>query len=1064
MQFFPHHRQFCAICVTFLRHSTAWATQGAGLLRHNPLPQLFIALLSFFFILFPSVSQAIVVNTVANDGVTVAQITAALQGAGVTISNMTIVNNGNNCLNRNQAVGIFNSGTTPTGPGPVLGDASGVVLGTGPLKTPGDFLVSPNSDSRWDNTLCTANVTDPDMFRLEPQTANGEYIAIEFDIVPSQSIMVIPFQFGSDEFPEYVCTNYNDVTGIFVSGPGISGPYLLGAQNFAKTIGGDLTSINWVNTGQVGVYGNGAMCGSLTNTAYYTDNSNGDLYGGNATVATTNANLELDGWTNYIYQPITVVPGATYHVKAAIADAGDRNWDSAVFFHLIFSSGTLPGFDFGDAPESYRTLTASGGPRHGISNQIFLGANLPDNEVTGQPTVTAAGDDLTGVDDEDGIASFPSLNTSATAYSVDVTVTNTTGSVARLVGWIDFNRNGTFETAEGVSVNVATGTVNGTSTLSWSGLSGLVGGTTYARFRLTTDPFVTTATPGGSATNGEVEDYTLTIMQPVLSTSTKTVVDENGGDVEFNDILRYIITLNETGGVAASNVQVTDDIPGNITAFTVTGTAGGTNNSTYAGTGANGTGYLNITGITVPANGSVTITYTVQVSGADGSPIANNATVINPGGPGALLTAPTLIIAGASLPGAGLKQLYVQPPTVSGGLTGALSRTPSTVDPIVANRYRLNGVSTATLSLSPALQTALNLNPNYQIVLQMLLNNNQNRTVSFTLQLQYRLGAATTVIDTQTVNQFMTRNVLATYAFPFNLAATALPAGAILELLVTNNAGNRDVWLYPYNTTLTDSSRVELNSATVINVDSFALFDTLGAPLAQPVAPGTEVHIRATVSDPFGSYDISTASLTLTDALGVVQVNAQPMNFFSDSGAATKTFEYIYTLPANAAPGNWIIRTDANEGTEGTISDYGMGTMAVAAPVPPLSIIKWSTTPSAKPGQNFTYWIQVDHSGTAPASNIYIDDFLSPYLYLATDTYGAGVPINFVEGTPASGLTKGTTLFSQTKNTTFGYTPISGGGGAPAGTDGNVTNWRQPLTGTMNPGGRFYLQFQVQVR
>jgi uncharacterized repeat protein (TIGR01451 family) len=188
------------------------------------------------------------------------------------------------------------------------------------------------------------------------------------------------------------------------------------------------------------------------------------------------------------------------------------------------------------------------------------------------------------------------------------------------------------------------------------------------------------------------------------------------------------------------------------------------------------------------------------------------------------------------------------------------------------------------------------------------------------------------------------------------------------------------------------------------------------------------------------------------------------MSLYADSGAATKTFEYIYTLPADAASGNWTIRTDADEGTEGAISDYGLSSFAVASPTPPLSIIKWSTSGSAKPGENFTYWIQVDHSGSAPATNIYIDDYLSPYLYLATDTYAPGVHINFVEGAPASGLALGTPLFSQTGDTTFGYTPASGNGGAPAGTDGNVTNWRQPLTGSMAPGSRFYLQFQVQVR
>ena len=583
-----------------------------------------------------------------------------LQGAGVTISNLVVTNNG--CANRTQAVGLFSQGTTPTGPGPVLGDTSGVVLGTGPLKTAGDFLVSPNSDPRWDNTLCTGNVSDADMVLLEAQTANGEYMAIEFDIVPQYSTMAIPFQFGSDEFPEYVCTTFNDVTGIFVRGPGIAGPFSGGAQNYAKTPGGDLTSINWVNTGVIGSNGTLARCGSLTNTAYYTDNSNGDPAGGNATVATTNANLELDGWTNYIYQPITVVPGQTYHVKAAIADAGDRQWDSAVFFHLIFSTNTLLGFDFGDAPDSYRTLTSSGGPRHAINNSIYLGTIQPDNEVTGQPTAAANGDDTTGSDDEDGVASFPALLTSASNYSVNIAVNNTTGSTATLVGWIDFNRNGTFEAAEGVSTSIPTGTVNGSATLNWSSLSGLVAGTTYTRFRISTSATLTTATPGGTAGNGEVEDYTLEIREPNLSTSTKSVTDLNGGDAEPGDVLRYTITLIESNGVAANNVTISDNIPANTSGFTVFSLpAGATNSSTGAGTGTNGTGYLNTGNISIAASGTETIVFEVTI--ASGTPpataIDNTATVTVPGGVGATPSAPTVYVSGGSIPGSGNKPLYI---------------------------------------------------------------------------------------------------------------------------------------------------------------------------------------------------------------------------------------------------------------------------------------------------------------------------------------------------------------------------------------------------------------------
>ena len=299
-------------------------TYGIGMKLYNS--HFILGLTALFF---TNSAHAIVVQDMVTGGVTTASIQAALQGSGVTISNLVIVNNG---CNVSPAIGLFSQGTTATGPGPVLGDTDGVVLGSGAFNAAANPIISPNNASNWTNTLCPAPVSDADMVALEPQTANGEYVAIEFDIVPSKPIMAIPFQFGSDEFPEYVCSPFNDTVGIFVSGPGIAGAYTLGADNFAKTAAGDLTTINWVNTGVVGINGNIGNCGSLTNTAYYTDNSNGNTSGGNATVATTNTNLELDGWTNYLYKPINVTPGATYHVKAAVADAGDRQWTLPYFF------------------------------------------------------------------------------------------------------------------------------------------------------------------------------------------------------------------------------------------------------------------------------------------------------------------------------------------------------------------------------------------------------------------------------------------------------------------------------------------------------------------------------------------------------------------------------------------------------------------------------------------------------------------------------------------------------------------------------------------------------------
>ena len=140
--------------------------------------------------------------------------------------------------------------------------------------------------------------------------------------------------------------------------------------------------------------------------------------------------------------------------------------------------------DFGDAPDSYLTLDASAGPKHVIDANIQIGA---------------------------AIGGFPALLNTDTSYTLsNIPVVNTTGGAATLFGWIDFDRSGTFEADEATSVAVANGAT--TATLTWSALPGISAGTSYARFRITTDAAITTSTPGGAASDGEVEDYQLAIL------------------------------------------------------------------------------------------------------------------------------------------------------------------------------------------------------------------------------------------------------------------------------------------------------------------------------------------------------------------------------------------------------------------------------------------------------------------------------------------------------------------------------------------------------------------------
>ena len=179
-----------------------------------------------------------------------------------------------------------------------------------------------------------------------------------------------------------------------------------------------------------------------------------------------------------------------------------------------YNFGNLPSRDFGDAPDSYRTTLAADGPSHGITAGLRIGA-VTDRDLDGQPTSAADGDDVNGqlniggtvIDDEDGVRLLSPLGPGGTA-SVELSLTNETGTAAYVQAWIDFNIDGDFtDPGERIATDLLLGT--GVHTLPVSVPSNATVGTTYARVRYSQTPGLGV---GGDADTGEVEDYSFPIL------------------------------------------------------------------------------------------------------------------------------------------------------------------------------------------------------------------------------------------------------------------------------------------------------------------------------------------------------------------------------------------------------------------------------------------------------------------------------------------------------------------------------------------------------------------------
>ncbi|MGH8399493.1 MAG: beta strand repeat-containing protein, partial [Gammaproteobacteria bacterium] len=523
------------------------------------------------------------------------------------------------------------------------------------------------------------------------------------------------------------------------------------------------------------------------------------------------------------------------------------------------------------------------------------------------------------------------------------------------------------------------------------------------------------------SSNNSSTDAT-TILKPDLSTSTKDVVDTNGGDSNPGDTLEYTITLNETGGLGATNASVTDNMPAGITGFTVVSKPGGSTDSSTSTGGSNGTGYLNITGISVPANGSATIVYDVTVAATDspGDTIDNTATVTNPNGPGASPAAPTVTVSQSQVPASGNKLLYVYD-------NSSMTRTPQTA---AGGGVTINQNATNNWTLTTALQKPLTLIANSTVSVTLLVECTSTRfgncrnggNLHWNAALYDNTVSAGTQIGGTSPNASFNDTNYTQETANITIGATdvTVAAGHQLILRITNDSSsNRAMQIEQYNGG--DLSIVSLDVSTVINVDSVTTYSdaTCTTVLTNPIyETQSPVYICAIVSDPFGSADIDPATggtaptLALDDADGANQLSAVSMTQVADSGAATKTFEYTYTVPtappATLALGNWTPAVTAWEGTEHTISHTADGAFDVEAPnllvmkaVSAVSDpVEGTTRPKAMPGATMQYLVNVSNQGKGAADNntLTITDPIP-----ANSSFVVGSVV-FTDGSPASGL------------------------------------------------------------
>lgn len=217
------------------------------------------------------------------DGVTVTNVAALLTGTGASITNVKITGSP-------LALGSYTEAA-------VLGIGNGVVLSTGNIADSAGGNTSESSGAS------LGTVGHPALDAIVAPFKTQDAVTLEFDVITESPTFTIRYVFASEEYREWVDSEYNDVFAFYVDG-----------ANIALTPGtADPVTVNTINHN--------------VNNGLYNDNEGG-------------AETQFDGFTDPLLAIAVVEPGVSHHIRISIADASDGLLDSAVFIAQGGISGT----------------------------------------------------------------------------------------------------------------------------------------------------------------------------------------------------------------------------------------------------------------------------------------------------------------------------------------------------------------------------------------------------------------------------------------------------------------------------------------------------------------------------------------------------------------------------------------------------------------------------------------------------------------------------------------------------------------------------------------------------
>jgi outer membrane protein OmpA-like peptidoglycan-associated protein len=271
-----------------------------------------------------------------------------------------------------------------TSTGNILKVQKGLILSTGNSYNVAGYNNSHNQSSTFGDI--SSPQTDPDLSTI----VSGMFFdicSVEFDFVPMDNSIQFNYQFGSDEYPEYVDSPYNDVFAFIVSDDSSS-------KNIALISGSEVpVSINTINFKlnqdqfidnnlykQVVVKRQeplkatykGTLPGRILRGIGSVFAIKGPVAGDQTVIkadpellktldANLYRNLRYDGITKKLVAQTYVTPFKKYHLKIVIADVSDNIYDSGVFLEdrSLTSKKDIQQPGFVDYPDLSKVIDAN---------------------------------------------------------------------------------------------------------------------------------------------------------------------------------------------------------------------------------------------------------------------------------------------------------------------------------------------------------------------------------------------------------------------------------------------------------------------------------------------------------------------------------------------------------------------------------------------------------------------------------------------------------------------------------------------------------------------------------